>query len=208
MFDLLLLIGFGLILITGIIISTWLNIWLSHYGIWKNTHVISPIITLLVLVLKIVLHWRWVVKTIQSISILPKLVKTTSTTIATPFSPLLQTDSLLVDRRYFLSLMGFLGASTILVVSNIGLSTKEENSELIPKTIESSESLPPYSQPAAQVPQSKPTATLKATNEVSNISTTTENCVIRCDNQCSYPGRCRHYVDNNGNGKCDWGECL
>ncbi len=34
------------------------------------------------------------------------------------------------------------------------------------------------------------------------------SCVIRCRKGCSFPGRCRKYVDNNGNNRCDLGECL
>jgi len=36
----------------------------------------------------------------------------------------------------------------------------------------------------------------------------TNQCVVRCPNRCSYPGKCRRYVDTNGNGLCDLGECA
>lgn len=33
-------------------------------------------------------------------------------------------------------------------------------------------------------------------------------CVVRCPEGCDYPGKCRRYIDENGNQLCDLGECL
>ena len=207
--DLLLFIGFSLILLTGLVISSWLDLWLNHYVEWKNIHIVSSIATLGVLVLKIVLHWRWVVGTLQSFSLSFKPIQTTTSSVS-PFTPLPQTNPMLVDRRRFLSLMGFLGASTILAVSNLGFSIKEEGEEnkSIYQDSASSGSSPIYPQQPTPLPQSQTSAPLAATSQVTEPPAVTENCVIRCSKQCSYPGSCRRYADNNSNGKCDWGECL
>ncbi len=50
-----------------------------------------------------------------------------------------------------------------------------------------------------------PTATIEAASASGSASTT---CAVRCQRGCSYPGRCRKYTDANGNGRCDFGECL
>jgi len=39
-------------------------------------------------------------------------------------------------------------------------------------------------------------------------ATEVPDCVIRCTRACAYPGKCRRYVDENGNYLCDLGECL
>jgi len=205
--DLLLFIGFILILLTGIVISTWLDLWLNHYGFWKNIHILSSTATLGVLVLKIVLHWRWVVGTLPSFSTSSKSIQS-ATHAASPFTPLPQTNPMLVDRRRFLSLMGFLGASTILAVSNLGFNTKEDSNESIYQNSALSDSSTIYPQQSTPLPQSQTPTPLTSASETAEPPVVTENCVIRCSNQCAYPGRCRRYVDNNSNGKCDWGECL
>ncbi|MBN1312798.1 MAG: hypothetical protein JXB30_15395 [Anaerolineae bacterium] len=38
--------------------------------------------------------------------------------------------------------------------------------------------------------------------------TSSPTCIVRCSRQCSYPGRCRRYVDVNQNNLCDFGECM
>ena len=61
-------------------------------------------------------------------------------------------------------------------------------------------------QPSAselKLDQSAATATA-----VPNNNQSSSNCVVLCPNGCSYPGRCRRYVDSNNNQRCDLGECL
>ncbi len=61
------------------------------------------------------------------------------------------------------------------------------------------------SSPANNVQQVVPTPPATVFQNQSQAAT---NCVVRCPNGCSYPGRCRRYIDGNNNGKCDLGECL
>jgi hypothetical protein len=58
--DLGLLLGLGSILFSGLVISTWFG-QPSNSPIWKQAHVVASVITLLLIVLKIGLHWRWVI---------------------------------------------------------------------------------------------------------------------------------------------------
>ena len=62
-----LLIGFSLILISGLVISTWFDFTLSNYAAWRNIHVVMTIVTLVLVVIKVGIHWRWVVKIGQRI---------------------------------------------------------------------------------------------------------------------------------------------
>ncbi|MBN1430233.1 MAG: hypothetical protein JXB07_17825 [Anaerolineae bacterium] len=59
--DIALLLGFCLILLTGLMISTWLVLPLQNYLAWHNVHMHASIITLLLVCLKIGMHWRWIV---------------------------------------------------------------------------------------------------------------------------------------------------
>jgi hypothetical protein len=58
--DAALLGGFFTIIVTGLIISTWLNLSLASFAAWKAIHVAASIGTLLVTLVKLVLHWRWI----------------------------------------------------------------------------------------------------------------------------------------------------
>ncbi len=63
--DLLLLVAFFGISVTGLVMSSWLNLPLANYLVWRDVHVWVSILTLLVLVLKIGMHWRWVINTTE-----------------------------------------------------------------------------------------------------------------------------------------------
>ena len=54
-------VGFATITVTGLAISTWLDLSLASYVIWRNVHVLASVATLALLVAKIGLHWRWIV---------------------------------------------------------------------------------------------------------------------------------------------------
>ena len=58
-------------------------------------------------------------------------------------------------------------------------------------------------QPTPEAIVSEPTDTIQADN-IQPV----ENCVIRCDKECAFPGLCRRYIDENQNQLCDLGECL
>lgn len=77
-----LLLGFSLILLTGLVISTWLGLTLSNYELWKNLHVFSSVFALVVVVTKIGLHWRWIVKVARRFLRLPANAGSNATTAA------------------------------------------------------------------------------------------------------------------------------
>lgn len=54
--DTVLLVGFMLIVATGLIISTWLNLSLGNFAAWLKIHITISITTLVTLLLKLTLH--------------------------------------------------------------------------------------------------------------------------------------------------------
>lgn len=66
--------------------------------------------------------------------------------------------------------------------------------------------------PTSPIPEESSSAPPSHLLEVAHAERDVVNesaCSIRCSQQCIWPERgCRRYVDANGNGKCDLGECL
>ncbi|NTU63575.1 MAG: hypothetical protein HGB05_09255, partial [Chloroflexi bacterium] len=88
------LIGLATISVTGLVISTWFDLVLTNYALWKSLHVIASIGTLGAVVIKLGLHWRWIVATARRY-ILPQPPQP---------APIPATNGL--GRREFLRLMG------------------------------------------------------------------------------------------------------
>jgi hypothetical protein len=197
--DLGVMAGFIMILTTGLLISTWLDLPIYDLAAWTHVHLMASVFTLLLVVLKIVLHWRWVANTVRRHVLDPVFARPKPGSLPRPANP--------VDRRDFLKLAGVLGAATVLTVHGLFDETDEAQAQApspdaqpagagaVPQTVESTAepSTPSAASPVVQAPTD--TAVPAA-------------CVVRCPNGCSYPGRCRRYTDANANGLCDNGECL
>jgi hypothetical protein len=65
--DYALLLGFASIILSGLLISTWLNLTLINYNLVATFHETTSILTLILVVLKIALHARWIVKTARQL---------------------------------------------------------------------------------------------------------------------------------------------
>ncbi|MFN8597541.1 MAG: cytochrome b/b6 domain-containing protein [Anaerolineae bacterium] len=169
------LIGLATIVVTGLVISTWLNLTLTNFAAWKSLHVIASMSTLLAVVVKIGLHWRWIISTARR-HILPKAEPTAQLRAA----PVTAGNNL--GRREFLRLMG--GVSTMAIIATIG----------------AADALKASASAAATTSSTPPATTTTSQNAAS--------CAVLCNRRCSYPGQCRRYVDSNGNGRCDNGECA
>ncbi len=216
--DAALMLGFYLILLTGLVISTWLALPLEHYLAWMNIHVIVSIMTLALVSLKIAIHWRWIV-TIAGRYI---FVGATPVRSRLPQSPMAAPAS--NSRRDFLRLMGFVSAAAIVATGSAlkGMSwptNEDAEAELATKAQNTDTS---NGEPATAPQLALPTATQVSTPQLVSPTSTPVSilpasstpaaqdsaCIVRCDNRCSYPGRCRRYVDANQNNLCDNGECL
>lgn len=177
--DAALAVGLLAISVTGLVISTWADLALANYAAWFNVHVTASLLTLGLLVAKIGLHWRWIVNVSQR-----RLFPTPATRGRTqPVQPAAVAARL--DRREFVKLMGVVGVAAVLAGANV-----------------LGDRLDAQAEPSAGNDETTPANTTQAST--SSIS----SCVVRCRRGCSYPGHCRRYVDSNGNGRCDLGECL
>lgn len=173
--------GLGLIVATGLVVSSWLSLPLASYGAWKNIHIVVSAATLMAVVLKIGLHWRWIVAVARRHIFLPDEVQPRA----------LQPAPVVADsgRRDFLKLMGVVGAASVIAMggalSGLGQSLADGSSSA-----------------SAQA------QTTSRTSSASQSQSASSTCRVRCGKRCSYPGHCRRYVDTNGNNRCDLGECM
>ncbi|MGQ9682032.1 MAG: hypothetical protein ACUVX9_05820 [Anaerolineae bacterium] len=185
-----LLLGFCVILITGLVISSWLSLPLAGWLAWRQVHVLASVTTLAAVTAKIGLHWHWIVGTARRL--FESGTRSKTTVRPGPIAPGA------VSRRSFLALMGIAGMAAALAACR-ALDNRPEPSEQ------------PPAPPAASV-SSKPAATDAAPGDAGVAPLATPNpttpCTVRCPNGCSFPGRCRRYTDQNNNGRCDLGECL
>jgi len=102
-----LLVGFLLTGISGLVISTWFDLRLSNYPVWSDLHVIASVVTLSMVVLKVGLHWRW---------IMTVAARHLSANTASPTSGRAPQTALVaatIGRREFLGLMGVVGVAAL-----------------------------------------------------------------------------------------------
>jgi hypothetical protein len=186
MIDAALLIGFELIVFTGLVISTWFNLTLGDYSTWLTVHIAASISTLSVLVVKLALHWRWISRMAQKIWTEPGMVST-GTLVRQP----VRAGASRLDRREFLQVMGVVGMASAIAV----LSASKGLADVGGTT-------------AASDLTDASSSTSSTSASRSSGSTASSGCTVRCRRACSYPGHCQRYVDSNNNRLCDLGECT
>ncbi len=237
MLDFLLLCGLEFILLTGLLISTWLELPLDNYLLVRDMHVISSITTLVILVGKIALHVNWITSTTN------KIFQRKKPASVNPVPETLTPDQL--ERRQVLRLMGTVGMASFAAILVGGNNTfqslfrEQESSatnaiaeETTQPTEQAAATPTPTEAAAAQLeePQVHTSQRRKRGQDGSSFATTTAaptttpqttqlipaatstpapaDCIVRCVKGCAYPGSCRRYVDANFNNLCDLGECL
>lgn len=200
--DTLLLLGFGSIVASGLLISTWLNAPLGNAAIaWSGFHIAASQATLLLVLGKVAIHWRWIATTSRRL-----LARPAAPAVAKPVAAARR-----MGRRDFVKIMGVVSAAAALALLQTNnpaavadARTSDEKSASLTQTAEGTQNAA-TTQGAVQThgatPQSTPT--------LHAVSTATP-CTARCPKgkHCSYPGSCRSYVDANRNGLCDLGECA
>jgi hypothetical protein len=244
--DAAILLGMLTIIGTGVVISSWLNLTMIDYPVWRTIHIVASAATLVLTVAKIGLHWRWIVATARkALSFTPAVAATapalTRTSAAKP-APAARS----YTRREFVGLMGLVGIASVVALSNTlkGLqfvtSTVAEASSntvsgstadiaAVPSTSSTAVTDPAAASIATTSPTTasiavtaptttsttasstaviSPTAASTTVSAVSSQSQSSSACVISCNRNCYYPGRCRRYVDTNGNNRCDNSECV
>jgi hypothetical protein len=192
------LTGFAVIASTGLVISTWFNLTLTNYTTWLTVHIAASIIILLVLVLKLALHSRWIASAVRGAFALqaPQPARLAVAPVRAGGRP--------VSRREFLEVMGVAGAASLLALiqgadSLMALSGggAQAASQTASQTSSGTASTS-YQSDASQ----------SASASTSAMNNATSTCRVRCSRGCSYPGHCRKYTDTNNNNYCDLGECA
>lgn len=227
--DGLILVGFLLIGITGLLMSTWLNLPMQNYTTWRHLHITVSIATLALILFKLLIHLRWIVQTTRKILSGPVILQPKTVPVQAA-----NNDEKRIGRRDFLVTMGIVSTASFLALASASKSLAEsiaitEAAESITdssQTTESAENALPITENAETTLQAtettvnnvQPTATMDtaaqtsirtATQIETPTSTETESdCTVRCRRGCAYPGHCRKYVDSNNNGLCDMGECM
>jgi len=219
------------VMATGLAISTWLSLPLAGYVAWRNWHVLTTLASLVLLVVKVAVHWRWVATTAKR-SFVPQRPSLVPGLLAP--APVVAS-----DRRQFLKALGMVsGVAAFSAVHSLRVLVSGA-ADAEPAAVTALAALPAAAAPAAtattaatatsattaKAAASVATATAAATatktaaaatatpttsTAVASAATagSTSSCVVRCTKGCSYPGKCRRYVDSNGNRKCDLGECV
>ncbi|MBN2258172.1 MAG: hypothetical protein JW704_10160 [Anaerolineaceae bacterium] len=207
--DIIIACGFGFIIGTGLLMSTWFQIPLVNYDFWWSFHILFSIGTLIMVALKLLLHWRWIVTTFRK----SRMVQRRNPVIPAPAQ--VAVNSSPIGRRQFLSVAGMIGIGTLVAASSALKSLKfiqdaQTNVYAQEPPAPTYESQPPQMIENTAPPISEPAPTSAATPTSVQATPTSApvNCTVRCNHHCAYPGRCRKYVDLNNNNLCDYGECL
>lgn len=202
MLDFLMAIGLFMIVISGVVISTWFGVDGRAFENIRFLHVFVSITTLIALILKLALHWKCIAGAFKQI------FRSKESAFSKPVGIEQGEGVKLVTRREALRTVGAISlvgalvmvkAVTSLEIPNLEADQPSSGSGLStgsPASTTSGSIITPTTQPASgsSIPAT--------TNQI------TSSCTVRCPNGCSYPGRCRKYTDGNKNSKCDLGECL
>lgn len=204
--DLALMCGFGLIMATGLAISTWLRLPLAAYAVWRDAHVYATVGTAAALALKLVLHRRWIANVGRSflwgqdggIEAAREEVSISS------------------PRRRLLTLGGVAALAALFGIPKLVGSRESAAAEAVP-TAAAPASLAADAPVAnrrgrarggATTPVGENASRYEVPSGATDGADTGSSCTVQCSHRCSYPGDCRRYVDADGNGRCDLGECV
>ena len=239
--DAALTVGCFLILVTGLLISPWLDLPLGDFATWSEVHLLLSIATSLIVALKLMLHWRWIVSTAKKHIFAPAQPAVN----AQKLQPVAVTVG--QDRREFFRLLAVVGGGTAVAILagarsltsaeavqteaavldpaqastaemaaafKSGSVAQSSTGTIIPlATVTATAAAGSQASGATNAPKATATATTapKATATPvpsSQSATAPKQCIIRCNRNCSYPGRCRRYADANRNNRCDLSECA
>ena len=226
--DLSIMLGFVSITLTGVVMSTWLNLALPNYDSWRTLHIFNSITTLVAILLKLVLHMRWIEQATRKM--LTRAVSVPAKNLVV--QPAVD-NSKRMGRRQFLISLGVVSTASVMALASASKSLAETintsdsaelETEATPTTTntqtatqnveatateQATETIEATSQPKVTVVSPTQTATEAATQSIPTAVPTAEtNCTVRCGRGCSYPGHCHRYTDANANNLCDLGECL
>lgn len=188
--------GFITIILTGLVISSILNLDLLNYDTWCIVHFVASYTTLVLLVAKVALHWTLIRNTFARAFHLAEKQGALS--------------SEQLSRRKFLKATGFAALGFMVGVG--GLASLRKNTKAAPEYPSSQPSVQtdePLATQATTAPASTQETTPGATATAQPTPTTVvQDGQVLCRKGCAYPGSCKDYQDNNQNGLCDLGEPI
>lgn len=195
-------LGMGVIILSGVLISTWLGVSGRAFEVIRYLHVLISITTLVVLLIKLALHWKCIAGAI-------KMTFARKTFSSFPTMPALRSENpQAISRREALRTLGSIslagGLVLVKAITSLNIPGYQDDLQSI-QTQSALLSPDDYNATANNFQLAAPAPVITAVPDQNQAAS---NCVVRCPNGCSYPGRCRRYVDQNNNGKCDLGECL
>lgn len=157
------LAGTAAITVTGLAISTWLALPLDDYPAWRDVHVAASVITLALIVIKIGVHWRWIINTARRYIF-------NAAPAAAPAAPrAAKPAAARLGRREFLGMMG--GVSLAAVVATSSVLRSDGSGEVAAET--DNASALPAQQPAAAV--AAPAAIEQVSSTIAAADTTAGN---------------------------------
>lgn len=200
------MLGFLSILVSGLVISSWLNLPLANYTTWSDVHIIASIATMGLIVLKIGVHWKWIVNTARRSVFGPEVPGRGE-------SPTRPAASAALSRRDFVRLMGLAGVGAVFAVSRAasGLQVLQAGAAALDDASQVTDTAGSAGTSSGTTGGTSGDTSSGTTGDAAggtSDSGSTGACTVRCNRGCSYPGHCRRYTDSNGNGKCDFGECV
>jgi hypothetical protein len=111
------LAGFFTIGITGLAISSWLNLSLANYDLWRSVHVYAASLTLALTGIKVGLHWRWIILTTRRIFARPAAQTRGEIPAVRPIPAAASiTNRKQMSRSDFLKVVGIVGCASILAL--------------------------------------------------------------------------------------------
>ena len=227
-----LFLAFITITITGVLISTWLEVFLSDYMVLRSIHIISSIAGLVLLIVKMGLHWKFFTKTLNLFRFPNR-----KPPVPAPHTALVYTRRDALKTIGVISAVGIFGlfkaASALTIPKTAPLPDPEietiKADQVVPTStpITTEGAIPQLAQAedgkkkgkrrgstsqenhiqSTPTPQLQPTPEATVSEQEENTQPV-EECVVRCNKGCAFPGICRRYIDENQNQLCDLGECL
>ncbi len=118
--DMTIMIGFILIGLTGLVMSSWLNLPLPNYDAWRQLHITVSIASLVLLLVKLALHLSWFERMIRKM--IPDSVLTAAKSVPVRVT---NDNPKRMGRREFLLTMGVLSSASLIALASASKSLAE-----------------------------------------------------------------------------------
>lgn len=199
--DLIIALAFVLSAISGIVFLLPLNgstVLGVSYSTWDQLHTWGSLLMIAGVLAHLVLHWKWIVAMTRKTFFAP----------AKPARTAAIPGGTLVSRRQFLRTAGLgavaLGTAAVGYKSLFGSEPAEAAPAATTVTDDVAVQPEATSIPLTVVPAQTSTSTLPT---ATSAPVTMQMTTVACPKGLTYdpyPGRCRHYVDSDGDGYCDY----